>query len=65
MATFTFDADTDRQCINITANPDNITEGMENFTLVLNSTDDVILLPEETEVQVVDTGSMWSALPTK
>ena len=54
MEDLVFDADTDRQCLNITATEDDVVEGIENFTLALASDDDVILMPKKVNVEILD-----------
>lgn len=57
VAELTFDGDTDRQCVNVTVNPDVLVEGTESFALVLNSDESVILQLEEATIQIVDSAS--------
>lgn len=63
MADLTFDTDMeDRQCVSVSANMDGVVEGTENFTLFLESGDDVVLLPDQAEVEIVDSISKPSIL---
>ena len=50
---------TNRQCVDVSAIQDDIVEPCKNFSLVLDSNDDVVLRPEETEVVIEQEGSMW------
>ena len=55
---FTADTSTHRQCFNVTITDDNILEDSERFELNLslngNSTLPVIILPDTSEVEIVD-----------
>ena len=60
MEDLVFGADIDLLCVNITATGDDVAEGMENFTLALASdNNDVILMPEQADVEILDSGSKW------
>ena len=53
-----FDADTNRSCVNIPIDDDNFFEDMENFTVSLNSSDpDVTLVPDTAVVTITDDDS--------
>ena len=55
--TLTFIPGDERQCVDVDAREDNIAEVMENFIVVLNSTDSVDLVPDEAVVDIIDDNS--------
>ena len=51
---FTFDEDTNRNCVTFTGAEDDVVDPNENFTVVLTSADDVKLTPDTAVVTIVD-----------
>ena len=51
---FTFGPGSTRQCVGITVQEDGVVEGEEDFILTLNSTDDVVLVPDTATVVIED-----------
>ena len=49
-----FDEDTSTNCVTFTGVEDNVVDPNENFTVVLTSQDDVILMPNMAVVTIVD-----------
>ncbi len=54
--TLTFDRDTSRDCLEFVAFEDEVIEPLEILTAKLTSEDDVILLPEEASIEIIDDG---------
>ena len=50
-----FDSSTSRQCVQIPIVRDTIVENNENFTVVLDSPDDVNVMPDRGIVTITDT----------